>query len=48
MTLKVLVPLDVIDAHHPALQSARQFLPQAELHVLHVLASPAFVRPIGP
>lgn len=45
MTLKVLVPLDVIDAHHPALQSARQFLPQAELHVL---ASPAFVRPYGP
>lgn len=45
MTLKVLVPVEVIDTDHPALHSAKLFFPQAELYLLHVLASPSASRP---
>lgn len=45
MTLKVLVPLEVLDAEHPALLSVKQFFPQADLHLLHVHASAIANRP---
>ena len=39
MTLNILVPLDVLEATHPALVTAHEFFPNATLHLLHVMTA---------
>lgn len=36
MPLKVLLPLDELSADHPALVAARRYLPDSEVHLVHV------------
>ncbi|MBB5234765.1 nucleotide-binding universal stress UspA family protein [Deinococcus budaensis] len=37
MPLRILVPLETLEASQPALEAAREFFPDAALHLLHVV-----------
>lgn len=37
MPLRILVPIESLEPHHPALETARQLFPDAQTHLLHVV-----------